>query len=143
MVRNNEIDNLLCSFTDLLRCFRCISEPICIYTELFDRTFFTCTELFDRTFFTCTELFDRTFFTCTELFDRTFFTCRVLFEGTIYPVGYFFNRYSAVLTPVQIIERGVEAPLFLPAAHAHSMRVFLRYLFPCVMLRDLIFSAIA
>ena len=121
MVRNNEIDNLLCSFTDLLRCFRCISEPICIYTELFDRTFFTCT----------------------ELFDRTFFTCRVLFEGTIYPVGYFFNRYSAVLTPVQIIERGVEAPLFLPAAHAHSMRVFLRYLFPCVMLRDLIFSAIA
>ena len=94
---NNEVDYLLCSFTDFLLCFRCISELIRIYTELFDRTFFIYTELF------CVY---------TELFDRTFFVYRILFEGTIYPVGYFFNRYSAVLTPVQIIECGVERSRF-------------------------------
>ena len=36
----------MCSFTDFLLCFRCISELIRIYTELFDRTFFIYTELF-------------------------------------------------------------------------------------------------
>ena len=44
--KESSVDYLLCSFTDFLLCFRCISELIRIYTELFDRTFFIYTELF-------------------------------------------------------------------------------------------------
>ena len=50
--------------------------------------------------------------TAQKIIDRTFFVYRILFEGTIYPVGYFFNRHSSVVTPVQIIECGVERSRF-------------------------------
>ena len=52
--------------------------------------------------------FEGTFFVYRVLFHRTFFVYRVLFEGTIYPVGDFLYRYPSVLSPIQIIECGIE-----------------------------------
>lgn len=56
--------------------------------------------------------FEGTIFVYRVLFLRTFFVYRVLFEGTVYPVSHFFNRYSSVLAPIQIIECGVERGRF-------------------------------
>ena len=77
----------------------------------FSRTFWDYLEPFSN-FLAYYQRFSPNFCCFHRTFPPNFLRFQGTFQGTVYPVSHFLNRYSSIVTPVQIIECGVERSRF-------------------------------